>query len=551
LKLSAFKVENYRSLKQVSLENMAELNVLIGKNSSGKSNLLEAMNMFFSEFEPVKGATPGLNEYIWHKGSTGPVVFEATFEVTGDQLTGLPAEDQAFLTSVFGKTVPSILKITRSLTNAQGVWKTDSIVWGIIVMVKDDVPQLSPNLKIDSPTLERILKIVSQMIKSRFRLLGASRDVRGGDRFRTTVLDENAQTSLWNLQQSTSLRDEEKYVEVETAFSEVTSLRLDPAQARLMVRKGSRRFPLGLEGGGTQGAANVLFASLVETDDFTILGIEEPGIHGHPRLQRRLCREIERIARRRQVLISTHSPTVVDALPNASTWMVEFEDGQTRVAQADDLRRLLRELGSRPSDALFSDRIVVVEGMPDRMVLEAFARRLGIDLADVAFVTTRGRGSETPAKTLEALVSAAGGALIPAFVILDADRSAEASRLVEAKLIPKQQVHVWKAGSIESYYPADVLRDALQAISTRYSLNLNVNKYVQEFQSGKLSPNRIDIGDKARRLDSSWEMTLAEEVAARLERSQSDPPTEIRDTLAAIGTAQTTTSSSSSGPTSA
>ena len=78
MKISTFKVDNYRSLRQVSLDKLGNLNLLIGKNSGGKSNILEAMSLFFSEFEPVKGTTTGLNEYFWYKGSTKPIAFEAT-----------------------------------------------------------------------------------------------------------------------------------------------------------------------------------------------------------------------------------------------------------------------------------------------------------------------------------------------------------------------------------------------------------------------------------------------------------------------------------------
>ena len=133
-------------------------------------------------------------------------------------------------------------------------------------MVKDDVPQLSPNLKIDSAALDRILKIISEMIKNKFRLVGTSRDARGGDRFRTMTLDENAQSRLWALQQSTSVLDEERYGLFESSFTDITSFRLDPAQARLLVKKENKRFPLGLEGGGIQGVTNLLFTTLVETD---------------------------------------------------------------------------------------------------------------------------------------------------------------------------------------------------------------------------------------------------------------------------------------------
>jgi predicted ATP-dependent endonuclease of OLD family len=531
LKISTFKVDNYRSLKQITLDNLGNLNILIGKNSSGKSNILEAMNMFFSEFEPVKGTTVGLDEYLWNKESNNkPIVFEVTIDLTGDQLMGLSAEDQAFLNASFGKALPPTLKITRSLLNVQGVWKTNSIIWGPLTLVKDDLPQITPAPRFEPAGMDRVLRILSAIMKDKFRLVGTNRDVKGGDRFRTTILDESVQSRLWNIQQSTSPRDEEKYSNLESAFSDVTSFRLDSAQARQMVKKGNKRFPLGLEGGGIQGTTNLLFTALIETDSSIIMGIEEPENHGHPELQRKLSKVIQKLAHDRQIFITTHSPVFLNTTQDGTTWMVTVQDGQTEITPADDFERILREVGSMPGDVLFSNRVILVEGKSDKIILEAFARKLGIDLSDVSIIPIRGKTNA--ARALDATVPAANE-VIPIFLILDADANAETAQLIEKKTIQKDQVHIWKAGSIESYYPHDTLRDALQAISNRYSLNLNVNKFMQEIQQGKLRPDKIDIGDKVKQLDSSWEMTLAEEVAKGLDHSQSEPSTEVRDTLIA------------------
>jgi putative ATP-dependent endonuclease of the OLD family len=47
VKLSAVRVRNFRSLQDTGIDNIDDFNVLIGKNNSGKSNFLSAINAFF------------------------------------------------------------------------------------------------------------------------------------------------------------------------------------------------------------------------------------------------------------------------------------------------------------------------------------------------------------------------------------------------------------------------------------------------------------------------------------------------------------------------
>ena len=70
MKIEKIQIKRFRSLQDVKLENMGDLSVFIGANSSGKSNFLEALNMFFSDFSLTGGTTSGLDEYSWYKRRT-------------------------------------------------------------------------------------------------------------------------------------------------------------------------------------------------------------------------------------------------------------------------------------------------------------------------------------------------------------------------------------------------------------------------------------------------------------------------------------------------
>lgn len=48
MKLETVRIKRFRSIEEVSLEGIGNLNVLIGKNNSGKSNILLSIDTFFA-----------------------------------------------------------------------------------------------------------------------------------------------------------------------------------------------------------------------------------------------------------------------------------------------------------------------------------------------------------------------------------------------------------------------------------------------------------------------------------------------------------------------
>ncbi|WP_344571997.1 AAA family ATPase [Streptomyces violaceolatus] len=78
MRLSSIRACGFRSLQDVSLDDCGELNVLIGKNNSGKSNLLSAVRAFFDFFQ-VSGDVVSISPTVhrgtdWHRQSGKRVV---------------------------------------------------------------------------------------------------------------------------------------------------------------------------------------------------------------------------------------------------------------------------------------------------------------------------------------------------------------------------------------------------------------------------------------------------------------------------------------------
>jgi predicted ATPase len=108
-----------------------------------------------------------------------------------------------------------------------------------------------------------------------------------------------------------------------------------------------------------------------------ILLLEEPELHIHPTMQRKL---LDRLADSGvQLIATTHSPTVLNWFVRNSgrVFRTEFEetDKRTTVKEAHDLaelRDLLASIGASPADVLLADKVLLVEGPNDIPVYQAF-----------------------------------------------------------------------------------------------------------------------------------------------------------------------------------
>lgn len=60
MQLESLEIEHFRSIEKIALPALGSLNVLIGKNNAGKSNILSAVDVFFSFFALNTATTGGL-----------------------------------------------------------------------------------------------------------------------------------------------------------------------------------------------------------------------------------------------------------------------------------------------------------------------------------------------------------------------------------------------------------------------------------------------------------------------------------------------------------
>lgn len=544
MKITEFHIRNFRSLRDIQLDGLAELNVLIGKNSAGKSNILEGLSFLFDNFSPTGGSTGGLNDHLWfNKQVQNPIEFSVKISLEEDDIRELlPGELLDYM--AFANEDVGTLSFSRKVTGLQGIWRTDSLKLGRLPLVLDDRPAspaeitksvsegtgqphdaARPIPPLDPQKIDAICGKVRERVRGRFKLISAVRDVRNPVvPERMTLVEPQLQSQLWNWDQSTADVEHDKYEGIESAVARVTNLKLDIAAGQVYVKK-SKRIPITSEGAGAQSSLNIIFAMSAEPEKGFIFAIEEPESHSHFEYQKQFFQIIRRFAEGNQTFVSTHSPVFVDRADPARTWLVKLTENGTTVQRVAEIKPMMAEIGVKPSEVFFSaNRIVFVERLSDAIIVKALAKLAGRDLTDVLVVPVNGmNGGKSQLTAWVGMTSDS----IPNYSILDVEAKPEAEQLEREGLIQQNDYHVWKLGAIEDYYPPAILREALRNIDDRYRVDIDPNKIMKQIDEGKIKPSQISIGEKERVLNRPWRVLLAEQVAELMQQGKPEIQDEV------------------------
>ena len=71
--LKTIRIQNFRGFRSFELNNLGRLNLLVGTNNSGKTSVLEAIQLLSSRnsFEPLIDIMKSRGEYLWHEPERG------------------------------------------------------------------------------------------------------------------------------------------------------------------------------------------------------------------------------------------------------------------------------------------------------------------------------------------------------------------------------------------------------------------------------------------------------------------------------------------------
>lgn len=400
MRLVSFTTKNYRSITEGYKLPIGDLVVLVGPNNEGKSNLLRALAVAFRHIaaaserqrfslvrrlrrEPYSEA-----RYEWERDfplslqdarPNGRSEFVLEFVLTDE-------EKQAFL-SATGQRLDANLKLKVLLPPEKD---------------KEIEILLSGPAK---RALQARRDVVAAFVTERiyFEFIPAIRS----NRLAMEVIDESVTRELSSLilepeyQAAISKIRESQNPHLERLSDEVTATiqsflpsirrvtiegeadlgRILRQSTRVLVDDGSRT-ELSLKGDGIQSLVAIALlrhtARKANQSRGLVLAIEEPESHLHPDAIHQLSWVLQEISRTEQVLLTTHSPLLVEKTELSKNIIVQ----KRRAKAATKIAEIREALGVRVEDNLMSASVVLlVEGTGERELIGEWIRAASASLS--------------------------------------------------------------------------------------------------------------------------------------------------------------------------
>jgi predicted ATP-dependent endonuclease of OLD family len=439
MRISSLTIRNLRSIKELTLDLRNGLTTIVGANSSGKSNILRALELFFTGQIDRRSFVAALDMPSWIINAKAPSArtsIRVEFDLSDRganrlwkeveklfALKGWPLPPDKTLTIIryFSRGSASGYQCiipTKGTRQSECKELTELAELLIRRVEYRYVPSLK-DLQSDS------FRQVSEELKARLLSVWA-----GGDRKEVAEKREAFQKIRGEIEAliqdaaqglSDSLKDH---------FPEVSALKLAMASTELEDMIGNldifaddgHETLMRQKGSGIQGASIIhMLRILRETaprganhKQLFLWNIEEPETFLHPSAQRRLAKMLRAQSANTQILATTHSPLfVVRAEPHSNVLIRRtiqqghYCSSPVKLPKEDPLRPVRESLGTSLADSLsLHEVVVVVEGPSDVTIFSEAYRRLcdrkeiSFDREFVAFVSGHGSSQQATAFTI-------------------------------------------------------------------------------------------------------------------------------------------------------
>ncbi|WP_254807402.1 AAA family ATPase [Natronosalvus amylolyticus] len=500
MRIIDIEIEGYKSIKDQHF-SPGNLSVLIGKNNSGKSNVIDMLNDFKEYFDKPSPGGDWL-ESRGYKGEEPKISLGFHFVLEQDEHNRIlrDLDDKLEMYSKSNNTLREV-RAYRNF-NSDG---TDAS--NVLIKFDDhwiDAYELEDDDDFPHYFANDLKNVINNSINSWQFIDPFRKPNTKTSPAQVEQMDATGKDLIRALESLRSSPNYDIYESVSDAFVEIMEnvedvrIEYDTASPRneytIFVKENGfdKRFKASEISSGTLEIL-MLLTRLYSADENTdLLAIEEPELHLHPGAEKKIFDILNELISDvgPQVILTTHSEVFVNRSHVDNIVLVTRDkESKFRSVQTGENDHL-DILGYNNSDLIQSDAIGFVEGRSDKVILEQFSKKLGKSLSDNNIELIVGHGDQI-IKDADPITRVLGQLGIEYKFIFDSDGEnpdKKSDKLGDTLNVSPSKIYVFEEYSIESY-----LMSSPEAIAK--SINENpkeIRQFVQKNWSGNNATGVLD-----------------------------------------------------------
>ena len=360
-RIEYLRIENYRALQSIEFKNIQPVTVLLGPNGSGKSTVIDVFNFLSECFQyGLRHAWDkrGRAKELRTRGGDGPVVFELkyrenpelpliTYHLAIDERPKGPVVVEEWLQWRRGANG----KPFRFLDYHEGQGRAISGDMPDETDVRIEIPLRSPDLFAvntlgqfaEHPRVAALREFITDWYVSYLSIDDTRGQPEAGPQERLSKNGDNLPNVIQYLKEQHPDRLEHIFKVLRRRVPRLEKVLAEPmANGRLLLKIKDAPFEQPILSRYVSDGTMKMLAYLIVLSDPNppqFIGIEEPENFLHPRLLPELAEECRSTAGRSQLLITTHSPFIIDAMkPTEVCVLYRDNNGYTKVIRASEIQ---------------------------------------------------------------------------------------------------------------------------------------------------------------------------------------------------------------------